>query len=73
MNDLLWTTARQSLSVLILLDLSAAFDTVDHQVFLNILQENLGSRIAHYKGSNHTCKTEVLEFVSMIHIQQGGI
>lgn len=41
-NDLLKAVDSQGGAVLVLLDLSAAFDTIDHQVLLRTLQEQIG-------------------------------
>ena len=41
-NDLLQCVDNNKAAVLVLLDLSAAFDTVDHQVLLNRLKSRLG-------------------------------
>ena len=41
-NDLLIASDRNSATILMLLDLSAAFDTVDHKILLKILQEEIG-------------------------------
>ena len=41
-NDLLLATDRQEVSALVLLDLSSAFDTIDHQILLNRLTTHFG-------------------------------
>ena len=41
-NDLLVSISQQKLSALVLLDLSAAFDTIDHNILLTRLTSNFG-------------------------------
>ena len=41
-DDLLWAMEQQLVSFFIAIDLSAAFDTVDHNVLLRVLENNFG-------------------------------
>ena len=41
-NDILWGMESQSITALVTLDLSAAFDTVDHDILLSILSSKYG-------------------------------
>ena len=41
-NDLLWSMERHRVTALVAIDLSAAFDTVDHTVLLKVLQQHFG-------------------------------
>ena len=41
-NDILQAVDRQGGVILVLLDLSAAFDTIDHQVLLKTLRRDFG-------------------------------
>ena len=41
-NDILWNMENKEVTAMLAIDLSAAFDTVDHEVLLDILQVNFG-------------------------------
>ena len=42
MNDILWGMERKEITAVIILDMSVAFDTVDHNLLLTILQNRYG-------------------------------
>ena len=41
-NDILWAMEKQLVTVVVILDLSAAFDTVDHDLLLEVLEKQYG-------------------------------
>ena len=41
-NDCLWAMENQMVTVLVVTDLSAAFDTVDHEILLDVLSKKFG-------------------------------
>ncbi len=53
-NDIRFNSDSGKISVLVLLDLSAAFDTVDHNILLERLENWVGLSGWHSNGSGHT-------------------
>ncbi len=49
-NDLLLSSDRGCISLLVLLDLSAPFDIIDHNILLNRLEKSSGSALAWFKS-----------------------
>ena len=41
-NDMLWAMERKSVTAIVVMDLSAAFDTVDHDILLSVLENKFG-------------------------------
>ena len=41
-NDILWAMENQNVTAVMALDLSAAFDTVNHKIVLSVLECNFG-------------------------------
>ena len=41
-NDILWAMENKNITILVIIDLSVAFDTVHHKVLLEVLQKCFG-------------------------------
>ena len=57
-NDIIWNMDNGKVTALTLLDLSAAFDTIDHSTLLERLHVHLGISVQFFNGSNHTFQTD---------------
>ena len=62
-NDLLCTIDKHGVSILVMLDLSAAFDTVDHDVVLDRMHTLLGidGTVLKWFRSYLTCRTQQIQ------------
>ena len=66
MDDILWAMENQSITAIMALDLSAAFDTVDHGILSSVLKYNFGLRgtVLNWFNSyleNRSCKVSIGE------------
>ena len=50
-NNILWSMEKQQITMVVILDLSAAFVMVDHNILFNILQNHYKLQIKPYNGS----------------------
>ena len=57
-NDILSALDNDNISVLLLLDLSAAFDTIDHQI-LSRLNSFLAFSLLYSNGFSHISQTDI--------------
>ena len=58
-NDLLLSLDKGNISIVTSLDLSAAFDTIDHNLLLSRLEHVCVYTVLHCYGSPHTCPTKL--------------
>ena len=70
-NDILSALDNDNISVLVLLDLSAAFDTSDHQILLSRLNSVFGiqSLLLHSNGFTHTSQTDISPLQSITRLR----
>ena len=59
-NDLLWNMGVQHVTALVAIDLSVAFNTVDHTVLLKVLQQHSGVNGKVTKLDGYISKTQGL-------------
>ena len=62
-DDLLWLIERQKVNLLVATDLLATFDTVDHGIFIDVLDTafNVGGRPLNWLPLPQTCKFNIGE------------
>ncbi len=77
-NGLLLSSDRGCISLLVLLDLSAAFDTIDHNILLNRLENFVGisksalAWLKSYLSDRHQFVTVNEELSYRSHVQYGA-
>lgn len=57
-NSRFMAKENEEVSVLVMLDLQATFDTIDHESLLHCLSKRAGKKEKHSFGSHHTLKAE---------------
>ena len=70
-NDILMNMNNQEVTLLVLLDLSDAFDTIDHTLLLRRLQSRFGFTGTALGGSDHIYLIDSNTWSLMIHVQIG--
>ena len=61
-NDILWAMENQNVTAVMALDLSAAFETVNHEILSSVLEHNFGleDTVLNWVNSNHrSCKVNI--------------
>ena len=61
-NDILWAMEEQHITMMVTLDLSAAFDTVDHNILLKIIENQFGVTDTALNGSTATSNQDHLRY-----------
>ena len=68
-NDILMDLDKQGGEIILVLDLSTAFDTIDHTVFINRLKSRYGVEAPLSLGFHPTCKIKVrVSLLMMFHL-----
>ena len=68
-NDILWAMEKQCITCLVALDLSAAFDTVDHPTLLAILNTKFGLEDKALQWFDQYLRTQILQSYNKWQIQ----
>ena len=69
LNDILSALDNDNISVLLFLDLSAAFDTIGHQILLSRLNCFLAFSLLHSSGFTHTSQTDISPLQSITRLR----